>query len=78
MLVETHGLPLEIILDRFRDEGLVPDWPRFFQDARDKNWSLRTTRAKVEEAIGDVFGPDYRREWQKELERFLETWRKEP
>lgn len=72
-LVETLGVPLEMVLDHLVAENMVPDWYGFWRNAREKNWNPRTIRAKLEAAIGDVYGPKYLREWEVKLDEFLEV-----
>jgi alanyl-tRNA synthetase len=75
-VVETHGVPLEVVLDWVVDNNLVPDWAQFWEESREKKWNPRTTRTKVVNAIGEVYGPDYRKKWEVRLEEFLEVFEK--
>jgi len=77
MLVEADGVPLDWVLDRIKSENMVPDWGRFWRDARALKWKPETIRSKAEEAVADVYGPEYLRGWQVELERFLAVFEKD-
>jgi hypothetical protein len=41
-LVNSEGIPLEALLFAFKQEGLVPDWIGFIQEACDKDWNLES------------------------------------
>jgi len=66
--MDTHGLPLEIILTIFEQRNLVPDWLGFIESAKTSGWNPKGTRSKLETAILDVYGSEYLVEWKKRLE----------
>ncbi len=70
-LMSTHGLPLEFILEELKHRDLVPDWVDFIVKARADGWKDRTIRARVEAAIGDVWGRRYREEFMVILDKVL-------
>jgi len=68
-LVETYGVALDLVLDTFEREGLVPDWESFHRHSIKKQWNENSTAIKIETAILDVYGKEYLEEWRK-------RWRK--
>jgi hypothetical protein len=70
-LVGTHGVPLEVILHRFRDEGLVMDWADYVAVAITDGHKPRTIKARIGAAVGDVYGSAYREQVEARLERLL-------
>lgn len=58
-LVNTYGLPLEIVLDEFKKEGMVPDWTGFFRDAVESGRSPARVQLEMEMAVREVYGLEY-------------------
>lgn len=56
-LTDTHGLPLEIILDFLRNNGMVPSWPDYIDRAIKAKWNLSNTITKILHAVSDTYGP---------------------
>ena len=69
-LVDTHGLPLEIIILECEDRGIVVAWDEFIKDAREHGWTDKTIRTKVIGAVGEA-KPDMLDEFTKRLELCL-------
>ena len=59
--MDSIGLPLVFILDRFREDNIVVDWIDFINYTIEKQWSITQTISKIEEALID------NREEQKEV-----------
>lgn len=70
-LLESQGIPLQFFLQWCSENGVVPDWPGFVEDALAMNWGLSTTLARVEEATADIFGRDHAREVMDRLRRYV-------
>ena len=58
-LVETHGVQLDIILQKFDQEGLVVDWIDFFENSIKGGWNRKTIFKKVKYSLEDVFGKEH-------------------
>jgi hypothetical protein len=58
---------LEIVIDKLDSRNMVCDWLDFYDCAFKKNWPIDRTILKLENAIGDVYGPDYRTEWKRRM-----------
>lgn len=56
---ETHGLPLDIILDLCIRKNWVPDWIALYKQMRHSGMQHSRILSKLEEAINDSFGKDF-------------------
>lgn len=61
-LVESRGVPLELIIQVFEEHGYVIDWLDFYQSCVDKGWNIKTTINKIEYSLMDVKGKEYTNE----------------
>lgn len=57
---ETHGLPLDVLLDRLRSRGIIPSWLSFYDEARKAGMKHERILSKLSESLGDVYGPSFR------------------
>lgn len=64
-LTDTRGVPLDFILDALKANGYMPDWLGFREEALRAGWKPHTIRLRLLEAIGDVYGPEFREAWEK-------------
>jgi len=62
-----------VVLSSFKENGLVPDWPSFIEDAIRCEWNLSGLRSKIEVSVGDVYGPHYRDEVLKKYDEYVKT-----
>lgn len=72
MLVDTYGIPLELVVDRLVREGYMPDWIHFYETALERGWRPQGTYEKLVYVVGDVLGPDFRVEWERRMQAYLE------
>jgi len=72
-LINSVGLPLEIVLHHFQTQGLVPDWPDFIEEALKCDWNPHSLRTRIENSVGDVYGPDHKQEVLKRYDIYLNT-----
>jgi alanyl-tRNA synthetase len=70
--VDTHGIPLEIVADKLHDNNMMPDWLDFWDAAIASKWSPTNTMLRMTEAIGDVYGPDFRAKWEDEFKKIIQ------
>ncbi len=61
-LLDAHGVPLDLVLDRLRTAGMIPDWLELERAARAAGWKRIENR--LAEAIGDVYGPTFLEGWR--------------
>jgi hypothetical protein len=57
-LVDTHGIPLAILLFVAHERGLRIDWFNFIGMAMFRGWNVRSLRSKVLEALTETYGPN--------------------
>ena len=56
-LVGTHGIPLEMVLEHFKANDIVISWPHYVAHATKDGAKMKSIRAKVMAAVGEVYGP---------------------
>ena len=61
-LMDTQGIPLDIVLEFLQTRDLVPSWPHFYEEAISSGWTHKTTILRMETAITDTYGIEY---WSK-------------
>ena len=54
--VETHGVPLDVTLERLREHGMTPDWWDVYREAEAAGMKRARILAKVGVAALDVYG----------------------
>lgn len=59
---ETHGLPLDLLLEQLNEKGLVPSWPDFYVEALSAGMKHERILSKLEPALLDVYGRDFKNE----------------
>ena len=69
--VETHGLPLDLIIEILLENDKVPDWCGFVEQAIKYNWNLQRTLFRLEVAIIDVFGNEYAKVWRSKMDSYV-------
>jgi alanyl-tRNA synthetase len=65
---ETEGLPLEVIFDLLKNHNMIPDWIEFVKEASAAGMTKRSILSKLEEAILDSYGKEFKDHIIKELE----------
>jgi len=68
-LVDTLGIPLEIILERFEQENIVVQWQKFYDMGLKVGWNEQTVIDRMKYAIIDIYGIHYWEEVNKRLRR---------
>ena len=53
-VVDTHGIPLSIVLDYFETNNMVIDWINFYESACSRNWKTKTIFQRIVEALRDT------------------------
>jgi hypothetical protein len=67
----TIGLPLEVLLPMLDKHNMVVDWVDFYESSIKGGWSRKTVLNKIESALGDCFGKQYKNEIMKRLYFYL-------
>ena len=70
-IVETRGVPLDVAIQYLDSKGMVPDWTGFYEEALKHGWKPNRVCLRLENVIADVYGPDYLKEWQTRMDRYL-------
>jgi hypothetical protein len=58
-LMDTQGIPLDIILEFLQISDLVPSWTHFYKEAVVSGWTHKTTILRMETVITDIYGIEY-------------------
>ena len=66
-LCDTHGVPLDLIIDKLDQLGFICDWLDFHEHAIAKGWRTDRTISKLGEVVGDIYGSSWREEWEKRM-----------
>jgi len=56
-LLDGQGIPLQVILQYFKDKNLVVDWEDLFKEVVSHGWNLGGFLTRVEESLGEIYGP---------------------
>ena len=56
-LKATHGLPLDMALDRVIEAGESVEWPSFIEEARKNGWHDFQTYSELKYGLQDAFIP---------------------
>jgi len=70
-MVDTYGLPLEILLGLLKDNHMVMDWVAFFEDAMVAQWPVDRTVIKIETALLDIYGTEYKNMVVRRMKDYL-------
>lgn len=74
-LIDSHGLPLEMILDRCCEQRLVINWSQFIETAWKRNWYSYQIYDKVMFAFAESLSYSnnhvYRKEIQIRLQKYI-------
>jgi len=70
-LVNSEGIPLDVLLGQFQRRGLVPDWIDFVESCLRCDWNVGSLRTKIETAVGDVYGPEHRGEVMRRFDDYM-------
>ena len=74
-LVNSEGIPLEVVLARLKDLNLVPSWPSFIDEAIKCGWNIGSLRTRILSSVGDVHGPHHRDEVLKRFDIYTKRVR---
>jgi len=72
-MVETYGIPLDIVVLFLDQRGIVPDWLHFYEMGVKSGWKPEGIVSKLDEAIVDVYGPDWRDQWKRRFDAIIKV-----
>ena len=64
---DTYGVPLDMVLDELRIRQVLPDWVYLYERCLKAGWNPKSTWERLRTLVGDVYGPDYRVEWERRM-----------
>ena len=71
-LKDTHGVPLDFIVETIQDRGLIVEWPSFIEAARIAKWWDFQIFEQVEHALIDSgTAENYRKEILIRIKKYI-------
>ena len=70
--LDTYGLPLDMVCVELEQRGMMPDWVHLYDRCIEANWKPSSTWERLRTLVGDVYGPDFRVEWERRMRKHLE------
>jgi len=70
-IVESLGVPLEVVLDYFKQNNYTVDWFGFLITSVDHNWKVSSTILKIVTSVTDVYGREHGEIVETTLNRLL-------
>ena len=70
-LVDTYGLPLDVVIHTLHEKGLMPDWIDFWDTSMKRGWRPSGTYQRLRTAVVDVYGPDWCFEWERRMKAYI-------
>jgi len=55
----TMGIPLFLILFILKEHNKIPDWIRFYQDAKQDGWNKKTILSKLRDEIPQIYSDEF-------------------
>lgn len=68
---ETHGVPLDTIIQVLEENNMIIDWIEFFEESLKCNWNIKTTVNKIQVSLLDLYGKEYSDEVIKRLKMYI-------
>jgi hypothetical protein len=66
------GLPLDVILEKLKENNMVVDWIEFYESSKKHGWKNKTTFNRISTYVVDVYGPEYRDHIISTLKKHIE------
>lgn len=70
-LVDTHGVPIDIVVEHIHDSGGMPAWDDFLDSALVSGWNIQRALLKLSVPVKAVYGDDWHAEWLKRAQAHL-------
>lgn len=69
--VDTHGLPLDVVVEYIHDSGHMPSWDDFLTEAKAKGWNMKRAVLRLSVVVKNVYGEAFHKEWLKTTEWYV-------
>lgn len=70
-LIDTKGVPLEVIVSEFTEFGYVIDWIDFYESSIKSGWNMFTSLNKIEYSLSSVKGEEYSNRVMERLRYYI-------
>ena len=68
MMYDTCGLPLADLFAQCERHSMMPSWLHFVTDALKAGWKPKTIRSRVDEAVFECYGLDFKTQWKQKFD----------
>jgi len=72
-LVETYGVPLDVVVSTLIEQGHQPDWIGFYEETVKHNWKPKGVLLRLEGVAEELLGPEELLEWQLRMRVYLKN-----
>ena len=69
--IDTHGLPLDVVVEHIHDSGRMPSWDDFLAQAKAKGWNMKRAVLRLSVVVKQVYGEDFHKEWLMRAESYV-------
>lgn len=70
-MLETQGVPLDLIVDTFHNANITIDWISFYNEAKRSGWGDKTILDRIKYSLFDVFGQEHSDIVVKRLKEYI-------
>jgi hypothetical protein len=70
-MVESRGVPLDLMIEKFDEAGYTIDWIGFYEDAKKTGWNDKTILNRIKYALIDVYDKDYAEIVLEKLKKYI-------
>jgi len=71
-LYETHGIPFAVLFEALDQNKAIPSWVHYLREAQAAGVKLDRAIGKIEDALSDVWGREFREVVTRQLHRVVE------
>ena len=75
-MVNTYGVPLDVVVYELHERGYQPGWTEFYEEAIQNGWNSKSLNVKLEKIVEDVYGYEYFVQWRIRMNYYIERYRK--
>ena len=72
-LIDTQGVPMEIVIDFFEKNNMIVDWIVFYEQASKSGWKLKTIKDRIKYPLLDCYGTEYTNTIMERLEEHMRS-----
>ena len=70
-MCDSQGVPLEMVIVKFKDENKIVSWCDYFEAGIDHKWTWDRIFSMIEYTLDDVYGMEYSKEVIDRLKLYI-------